>query len=100
MLHSMAESRNLTQKQISMDLGIPASTIGGYFQGTSEPDLETVKQLAQYFNCSVDYMLGNKSPQARSLMEDTLIHIFRTMTDSQQKLYIALGQTISQFDDH
>lgn len=97
MLRSMAEQGNLTQKQIAADIGVPASTIGGYFQGTSEPDLEMVKKLARYFHCSVDYLLGNKSQQAHSFKEDTLIHIFRSMTDDQQDLYMELGKTISAF---
>lgn len=97
-LRNLAEERNLTQKQIASDIGVPPSTIGGYFQGTSEPDLETVKQLAAYFGCSVDYMLGSKSPNAHSYREDTLIRVFRSMTDAQQELYVELGKTIAKFD--
>lgn len=97
-LRSLAEDRNLTQKQLAADLGIPASTVGGYFQGTSEPDLEMVKRLAVYFNCTVDYLLGKKSQQAISIQEDTLLHVFRNMDSNQQNLYIALGKTLSEFD--
>lgn len=97
-LRSLAENRNLTQKQIAADIGVPASTIGGYFQGTSEPDLEMVKRLAQYFGCSVDFLVGNKTPQAKSYKEDVLIHIFRSMSESQQDLYVELGKTVAKFD--
>ena len=96
-LHSLAESKNLTQKQIAADIGVPASTIGGYFQGTSEPDLDMVKSLAAYFGCTTDYLLGDKSAQTLSLQEDTLLHIFRSMTDEQQELYVELGKTISNW---
>lgn len=97
-LRSLAESRNLTQKRIASDVGVPTSTIGGYFQGTSEPDLEMVKRLAQYFNCTTDYLLGNKDPHTFSFKEDTLIHIFRSMPADQQDLFIELGITISKFN--
>lgn len=97
-LRSLAEQRKLTQKQIAADIGVPASTIGGYFQGTSEPDLEMVKRLAQYFNCSTDFLIGNKSLQAQSYKEDVLIHVFRSIPETQQDLYIALGKTMSGFE--
>lgn len=98
MLRELAETRNLTQKKIAADLGIPASTVGGYFQGTSEPDLEMVTRLAAYFNCTVDYLLGNKSPQTSSFKEDKLIYLFRNMDAKQQDLYLALGTTIASFE--
>lgn len=93
-LRNLAEDRNLTQKRLAADLGIPVSTIGGYFQGTSEPDLETVKRLAGYFGCSVDYLLGNKSQQTITFKEDTLLRLFRSMDDNQQTLFVELGKTI------
>ena len=99
LLRELAEHRNITQKQLGADLGIPASTIGGYFQGTSEPDFETVKRLAVYFGCSVDYLVGHISPQGQSFQEDTLLYVFRNMTPSQQELYIAIGKTIAEFED-
>ncbi|MBR2310684.1 MAG: helix-turn-helix transcriptional regulator [Oscillospiraceae bacterium] len=97
LLHELAEYKDITQKQLAADLGIPASTIGGYFQGTSEPDLETVKRLAAYFGCSVDYLVGYPSSQGQSFQEDTLLYVFRNMSSTQQKLFIALGKTMSEF---
>ena len=97
MLKKLLEERNMTQKQLASELGIPASTRGGYFQGTSEPDLETVKMLANFFNCTVDFLLGNKSNDARSLSEDELLNLFRKMNSSQQSLFIDLGKTILKY---
>ena len=100
LLHELAESKNLTQKQLAADLGIPASTVGGYFQGTSEPDIETVKRIAAYFNCTVDYLVGYKSQHSKSFKEDTLCHIFRCMSPQQQDLYIEIGKTMAKFDSN
>lgn len=93
-LRNLAETRNLTQKQIAVDLGIPASTMGGYFQGTSEPDLGTVVSLANYFGCSADYLLGIKSTKANSVKEDEILYLIRSMTQEQQALYLALGKAL------
>ena len=95
-LRKLLEERNLTQKQLALELGIPASTLGGYVQGTSEPDLETVKILAAHFGCTVDYLLGLKSKNTLSLAEDELLHLFRNMTVKQQSLFLELGKTVLQ----
>lgn len=97
MLKKLLEERNMTQKQLASELGIPASTLGGYFQGTSEPDLETVKIIANFFNCTVDFLLGNKSKDVRSLSEDELLSLFRKMNSSQQSMFIDLGKTILKY---
>lgn len=95
-LRQLLEERNLTQKQLAADLRIPPSTIGGYFQGTSEPDLDTVCSLADYFGCSTDYLLSHKSPKHASLKEDRLVQIFRSMNPGQQDLAVDLCATISR----
>lgn len=43
----MAKEMNMTQQRIS-----------AYEKGKREPDIETLKQFAEYFNCSIDYLLG------------------------------------------
>ena len=55
-LRSLIEERNLTQKQVAKDLNIAPSTMGGYVQGSSEPDFDTLRKLAKYFNVTTDYL--------------------------------------------
>ena len=38
-----------------------SSTIGGYVQNSSEPDFETLKRLAKYFDVTTDYLLDYHS---------------------------------------
>ena len=80
-LRCLIEERNLTQKRVANDLNIAPSTIGGYVQGSSEPDFETLKILAEYFDVSTDYLL-----------EDELLRVFRSMTTEQQSLFIEQGK--------
>lgn len=95
-LRELAEERNLTQKQLATEMGIPASTIGGYFQGVSEPDLDVVKRLAEYFDCTVDYMLGLKSKVVLDRSEDELLRVFRSIPAEQRSLFIELGKTMAR----
>lgn len=69
-LRMLIEERNLTQKQIAQDLNIAPSTMGGYVQGMSQPDFETLKRLAEYFDVSSDYLLDIPQQKTNNFLED------------------------------
>ncbi len=50
--------RNLTQKQVADALEIQRPTYTRYETGIREPDLEALNRLADFFEVSVDYLLG------------------------------------------
>lgn len=91
-LRSLIEERNLTQKQVAIDLNIAPSTMGGYVQGSSEPDFETLKRLANYFDVSTDYLLNIYTEKSNNFLEDELLRVFRSMTEEQQRLFIEQGK--------
>lgn len=91
-LRTLIEERNITQKQVANDLNIAPSTIGGYVQGSSEPDFATLKILAEYFNVSTDYLLNVRVGNINTLLEDELLRVFRSMTATQQSLFIEQGK--------
>lgn len=68
---------------MAQDLKIPASTLGGYVQGTSEPDFETLKLIAQYFGVSSDYFLDIHIDHTLSRTETDLLLIFRSLSPSE-----------------
>ncbi len=57
-LRKLRESRNITQVKLSTDLGISQELISRYEVGSSFPQPQMLIKLANYFNCSVDYLLG------------------------------------------
>lgn len=91
-LRTLIDERGLTQKQLAQDLEISVSTLGGYVQGTSEPDFETLKLFASYFNVSADYLLNLKIGNAQSHLENELLRIFRSLSTEQQELYLEQGK--------
>ena len=44
--------------KLSMDLNLNQNAISRYETGEREADYETLIQLADYFNVSLDYLLG------------------------------------------
>lgn len=57
-LKSLRDDKGLTQADVAKVLGVSRTTYTQYETGKSEPDLATVNRLAEFFNVSVDWLLG------------------------------------------
>lgn len=57
-LKRLREEKEVMQKEIAAYLNISASAYGFYEQGKRTPTPEILSKLANYFNVSVDYLLG------------------------------------------
>lgn len=95
-LRNLIEEKNLTQKQVAKELNIAPSTMGGYVQGKSEPDFDTLKKIAEYFNVTTDYLLDVTDKKANNPLEDDILRIFRTLTHEQQLLYREQGRAFGR----
>ena len=52
------KERNLSQKETAADLGIGITTYCRYELGMREPNASLLDQMADYYDVSVDYLLG------------------------------------------
>ena len=93
-LRKLLNDRGITQKQLAMSLNIAASTLGNYIQDSREPDFETLKRLADFFDVSIDYLLGHCSKEANNHLENEILHIFRSLTPEQQEIYLEQGKAM------
>lgn len=50
--------RNLSQMELALDLGMPQSTYQQYEAGIHEAGYSVLIQLADYFDVSIDFLLG------------------------------------------
>lgn len=73
-LRKIREDRGITQTKLAIDLEVTQELISRYEIGSSFPQPQMLIQLAKYFNCSVDYLLG--------LTDDT--RSFETITNSNE----------------
>ena len=58
-LKTLRLSKNLSQQQLALRLDLSQQTIYKYENQITEPDIATLIKLADYFNTSVDYLIGN-----------------------------------------
>ncbi len=57
-IKNLRERKGLTQKELATNLNISASAIGMYEQGRRIPDVETLQQFSNFFQVSIDELLG------------------------------------------
>lgn len=57
-LKLLREKKNITQLKLSMDIDVSQELISQYELGKSLPTINNLLKLADYFNCSTDYLLG------------------------------------------
>jgi len=57
-LKELRLKKGLSQVQVAKRLNLHKSTISGYENNTKTPSIDTICQLAIFFNTSTDYLLG------------------------------------------
>ncbi len=91
-LRNLINDREITQRQLAADLNIAPSTLGNYIQDSREPDFQILKDIAAYFNVTVDYLIDYRSPYTKSRNEEEILRIYRSLSPEQQDLYLEQGK--------
>lgn len=60
-IKELRSETGLSMRQVAIALGIPYTTYISYEKGDREPNSEMLIKLSDYFNCSVDYLIGRSN---------------------------------------
>jgi len=58
-LKILREEAGISQKALAESIGVSQQSINKYENHNIEPDIETMIRIADYFNTSVDYLIGH-----------------------------------------
>ncbi len=92
-LRELRKLRDLTQKQLADMLNFKNTTYSNWECGIAEPDISSLKKLADFFDCSVDYLIGREdedgiivreSGVTLSLEEEKLLENYRGLSKTGQ----------------
>lgn len=64
-LRNIRKARNLTAEQVAQVLGVTRRAIVNYESGRREPTIDQLIQLADFFNVSLDYLVGRSDDPER-----------------------------------
>ncbi len=68
-LKKLRSERGLTQKELGDIVSLSKQAISGYEHGSRNPDPQTLHKLADFFNCTVDYLLGRTNSKKIDLVD-------------------------------
>lgn len=89
-LRKLRNSLNLTQEQVSADLKMNRATYAHYETGRREPDIETLKLIAKYYNVTSDYLLDIDDTESSASSKKT----FETNIEKQNIVHNKLSKEI------
>lgn len=97
-LTELLEDHDIQKKDLANHLKLSPSAVTNYVNAHREPDFETLIKIADYFSVSTDYLIGHQTNQHLSHDEEHLVHLFRQMTEENQKLFLNTAIVFAQND--
>ena len=58
----LRQTNNLSQSELAKIIGVSQKSISDYEKQKTQPDIETLIKLADYFHTTIDYILGHNVP--------------------------------------
>lgn len=80
-LRQLRKEKGISAEQLAEIMGINKSTISRYENGQRDPFMPFVQKIADYFNVSIDWMVGLSEIRAPDINTSTLNQIFHTIPD-------------------
>ena len=102
-LKELRLNSGITQKQLANHLRIAQNTLSYWENGKYEPDSENLTAIADYFDVSVDYLLGKtdikKAPVEsdkgnRPAMEREFMELFELLPAEKRKTIVAVMKSL------
>lgn len=88
------EQKNLTQKDCADIFGVTLRAWQTYEQGVSEPKYEVLCKIADFFNVTLDYLLGREKPKPKKMtlsdaeLEAALLEAYRTFPEDVRRDFL------------
>ena len=85
-LKEIRKRKKLTQVRLSIDMEVSQELISQYEQGVSLPTVSNLIKLANFFNCSTDYLLGlTNNPQKVISLTQCFLAKYRSLPKENQE---------------
>ena len=98
-LKALRKEYNISQQQLANIVGVSQQCINKYENHNVEPDIETLKAIATFFNTTIDFLVGFDESKTAFTKEDELLRLFSLMRKEQQDLYIEQGKIFAKMNN-
>lgn len=98
-LKKLRNKFNISQQQLADVIGVSQQSINKYENHNIEPDIETLKNMATFFNTSIDYLVGFEKDETNFNSTQELLRLFHLMTPEQRNIFIEQGKAFVKAND-
>lgn len=109
-LKDLRIENELTQFELAEKLQIGQATIAGYESGAREPRIEILISYADFFQCSIDYLVGRedefgnilipaskeKNIPSLTIKEQNLLSLFSILSPEMQSQLLGYAQGLAE----
>lgn len=87
-LSMLIESHGYTVKTLSEEIGMTQATLSRYTTGGRNPDISYILKIAEFFQVSVDWLLGLNDDRYESLPQDVaeLVDLYTLASAADRKV--------------
>lgn len=72
-LKQLIQETGVSQRQVADAIGVTEPAMNHYINGRREPDIATLIKLADYFDVSIDYLVGREVPEERPMSDKAIM---------------------------
>ena len=92
-IKALRKENNLSQKALAEQIGVSQKAIDYWERGINEPKASYIIKLADFFQCSIDFLVGRQEeflyispPSALSKQDQQLLSNFRKLTKENKNI--------------
>ena len=104
-LKKLREDASISQKALADAIGVSQQSVNKYENHNIEPDIETLIRIADFFETSVDYLIGHTSVRRRieevhvfelNDLESKVMEQYRSLTSKQKACVNVVMESYSE----
>jgi len=100
-LAELRKEKGLTQTGFAMKFNITQYMVSAYESGKNQPSAEMLSRFADFFNVSVDYLIGRTDIRncEISIEQEAIkcLNLFNRLDRNQQKIALALLDSLKDY---
>lgn len=74
-LKQLRKENNMTLDELGVKLNMPKSSLSRYENEESDPSIETVKKIAQFYGVTIDWLAGISEEREPSYLDEQFINL-------------------------
>lgn len=94
-LERIRKDKKISQAKLGVALGLTQQMISSYEKDLSSPNIEVLTKIADYFNVSIDFLVGHVITKSDSnTSEARFLKYFENLSEIDRERCITIAETI------